>query len=42
MIAEEFGCPVVVDWIGAVIGSHTGAGTLGLVYRGRERLKKEK
>ena len=42
MITEEFGCPVVVDWIGAVIGSHTGAGTLGLVYRGRERLKKEK
>lgn len=40
MIAETFGCPVVVDWIGAVIGAHTGAGTLGLVYRGKERLKK--
>lgn len=40
MIEAECKCKVVTGWIGPVIGSHTGAGTLGLVYRGKERLTK--
>lgn len=40
MLIEEFGCKVVVDWIGPVIGAHTGPGTLGLIYRGNARLHK--
>lgn len=40
LIESEYKCKVVTGWIGPVIGSHTGAGTLGLVYRGKERLTK--
>lgn len=38
LITAEFGCKVVTGWIGPVIGAHTGAGTLGIVFKGEGRL----
>lgn len=40
MIEEAFGCKVLVDWVGPVIGAHTGADMIGIVYRGEKRLTK--
>lgn len=38
LIEENFKCKVVVGWIGPVIGAHTGAGTLGIVFKSKGRL----
>lgn len=38
MLRAESSCEIVTGWIGPVIGAHTGGGTLGIVYRGKERL----
>lgn len=36
MLKEAFGCRVKVGWCGPVIGSHTGAGILGIIYESEQ------
>lgn len=38
MIEEKFSCVVKKGWIGPVIGSHTGVGAVGLVFKAKKRL----
>lgn len=38
-LTQTYGCNVKIGWIGPVIGSHTGGGTLGFVFLAKERLK---
>lgn len=33
MLQEKFGCVVKVGWCGPVIGAHTGAGILGMIFK---------
>lgn len=37
-IQASYSCKTKIGWIGPVIGSHTGAGTLGLVFKSKKRL----
>lgn len=38
MILKKYKCEIKIGWIGPVIGSHTGSGTLGVVFETKERL----
>ncbi len=37
MIKDKFGCKVVINFVGPVIGAHSGQGTLALFFLGSER-----
>ena len=37
MIREKFGCKVLINFVGPVIGAHSGQGTLALFFVGSER-----
>lgn len=37
MIKEKYEVEIIIDYIGCVIGSHTGAGTIGLFFLGKDR-----
>jgi len=37
MIKQEFDCKVVINYVGPVIGAHSGQGTLALFFIGKER-----
>lgn len=37
-IQQRFGCKTQVGWIGPVIGTHTGSGTIGIVFEANSRL----
>ena len=37
MITEKWGCRCVINYVGPVIGAHSGQGTLALFYLGRQR-----
>ena len=37
MINDKFGCEVIINYVGPVIGAHSGQGTLALFFLGKER-----
>ena len=37
MINDKFGCEVIINFVGPVIGAHSGQGTLALFFLGKER-----
>lgn len=37
MIREEYGCKIIINFVGPVIGAHSGQGTLALFFLGKER-----